>query len=58
MIITIGSPAGGYPEIVNSIFFGVGDEDSHTPLYVIAGYDDSSPRRFWMASDRNDGSLI
>ncbi len=56
-IITVGSPAGGYPSLVNSVLFGTGDEDSETPLYVIAGFDESLPKRFWMASRLNDGIL-
>lgn len=56
MVITIGSPAGGYVALANRLFFSVGDEDSKTPLYVIAGYNNSSPR-FYMVGDKNDETL-
>lgn len=59
MIVAIGSPSGEFgPDFVKSwLFFDAGDKESDTPLYLIAGYDDSSPRRFYMSSGRNDGIL-
>lgn len=45
-LITIGSPAGGYPKSVNEFFFGTGDNNK-TPLYVIASDDD------WVVSTKS-----
>ncbi|MFH1200822.1 MAG: hypothetical protein V1484_00630 [bacterium] len=46
-IITVGTPTGGYPAFVNSFFFGTGDENSDTPLYIIASDGD------WVVSPKS-----
>jgi hypothetical protein len=58
-IVTIGTPVGGYPEIVNRFLFGPEDDDCNIHLYLIAGYDEtlSSSSKIWMTGDLNDGLL-
>ena len=53
-IITIASPHGGFGPAFVRFFFDAGDQQSQTPLYVIAAYNNLIPK-FYMGEERNDG---
>lgn len=53
-IITIASPSGGFGPAFIRGFFDTGDKESKTPLYVIAVYNNSTPK-FYMGAEKNDG---
>lgn len=54
MVVTIGSVSGGY-RFMPEGFFMPGDIQSHTPLYVIGGYDSQIPKKWFMQGELNDG---
>ncbi len=58
MIVTIGSPSGGFGPAFVRFFFDAGDKGSETPLYVIVGYNSTFPARIYMEEgEENDGTV-
>lgn len=53
-VITIGSVPGGYRFMPEGLLMP-DDSDSHTPLYVIGGYDSRIHKKWFMRGDLNDG---
>jgi len=56
-IITIGSPSGGFGPAFIRYFFDTSDKESLTPLYVIVGYNNSTPKWYMDANGKNDGVI-
>ncbi|MFH1558916.1 MAG: hypothetical protein ABIC19_00120, partial [Patescibacteria group bacterium] len=58
MVVTIGTPSGGFGPDFVKFFFDAEDKKSETPLYVIAGYNSTVPGKLYMEEgEENDGTV-